>query len=93
MAKRKQSFRNDSTDIAIVSIVAAAGGDMPRREVVRKLGQRVDLVAALQRLMRLGAIEVVAMPMAGRRPLSRVRLIGATAAAHGAGFMRIKSGK
>lgn len=91
MAKRSGSFRNDSTDAAIVALVAKGGGDVMRRDIVRRLGQRVDLAVALQRLSRAGIIEVVNVPVPGRRPLSRIRLIGDAAVKHGAGFVRVSA--
>jgi hypothetical protein len=93
MAKRKASLRDTSTDESVVIIVADGGGDVSRRDIVRRLGQRVDLAAALQRLSRSGAIEVVNIPVPGRRPLSRIRLLGDAAKKYGAGFVRVSSKK
>lgn len=90
MAKRKkQSFRDASTDDAIIRWLAEHKGDMPRRDIVRKFGQRRDLTAALHRLTRKGVIESVEVRQVGKRATARVRLIGLVAVASGAGYMRV----
>jgi hypothetical protein len=94
MAKRKkQSFRDLSTDDAIIKLLAANSGDMTRRDIVRKFGHRGDLVAALHRLARRKEIESVRVQQRGKRPVERVRLIGVNAVAHGAGYLRLGGGK
>lgn len=93
MTKAKMSLRDLSTDDAIVTLVAAGGGDVARRDIARRLGQRIDLASSLLRLQRRGVIEMVSMPTPGRRPLAKVRLIGSTAVQQGAGFVRVGSKK
>ena len=89
MGKKVTLLRDIGTDEAIVALVAKGGGDIPRRDIVRRLGQRTDLVASMNRLIRLKKIELISVPSAGRRPLARIRLIGDTAAQHGAGYIKM----
>lgn len=94
MAKRKkQSFRDLSTDDAIIALLAANSGDIPRRDIVRKFGHRRDLAAALHRLTRKQSVEVLRFHQRGKRPSERVRLIGVSAVMHGTGFVRLGGGK
>ena len=88
MGKKQTSFRNTSTDDAIIQIVAAAGGEVSRRMIVRKMGHRAELSAALNRLARRGAIELFQVTV-GAHTLHKVRLIGDTAVQKGAGFVRV----
>lgn len=93
MAKRKQSFRDLSTDDSIVRLLADHGGDMARRDIVRKFGQRSDLTAALHRLARKKSIESVSVRGTGKRAVARVRLIGMVAISHGAGYVMVRGGR
>jgi uncharacterized membrane protein len=97
-AKRKPArpsgeFRNISTDDAIIKLVAAAGGEIARRVLVRKLGHRADFAAALGRLERRGAAELLSIEKQGDRSLAKVRLIGDVAIQQGAGMIRVGGAK
>ena len=78
MAKRKAAaiaLRDLGTENAIVQIVAQAGGEIDRREIVRRLGQRGDLSASLTRMERRGDIEIIGKETQAGRVNWRVRLI------------------
>lgn len=66
-----RALRTQSTEDAIRTIAAQSGGEVSRREIIRRLGQRNDVAASLDRMCRRGEIEIN-----GRRtPLNRVNWI------------------